>query len=196
MGKVVVIEHVTLDGVMQAPGRPDEDRRGGFRHGGWATERQDPLMQQVMGERMSSAWALLLGRTTYADFADYWPKQGANPFTEALDQVRKYVVSTTATEPLPWQNSTLLTGEPTEEVAGLKKRLDEKLVVFGSGLLVRSLLERALVDELVLMIHPIVLGSGRRLFADTGNDLAAHRLTDSRATGSGVIIAVYGRADT
>src|SRR5215831_5335929 len=95
MGKVIVIEHLTLDGVMQAPGGADEDLRDGFRHGGWATRNQDPTMQEVMGAHMSSAWSLLAGRTTYERFADYWPKQAPNPFTEALDRIRKYVVSTT-----------------------------------------------------------------------------------------------------
>src|SRR5919201_1988554 len=119
MGKVIVIEHLTLDGVMQAPGHPDEDPRDGFRHGGWAVRRQDPTMQQVMGAHMTSTWSLLVGRTTYQRFADYWPEQEPNPFTEALNRVRKYVASMTLTEPLPWQNSTLLTGDAGEAVAGL-----------------------------------------------------------------------------
>jgi dihydrofolate reductase len=191
MGKVIVIEHVTLDGVMQAPGHPDEDPRDGFQHGGWAIRGQDPAMQEAMGARMSSAWSLLAGRTTYERFADYWPKQEPNPFTEALNRVQKYVASTTLTEPLPWQNSTLLKGDAADAVARLKEELDENLVVFGSGVLVRSLMPRNLVDEFVLLTHPLVLGSGRRLFPASGLSPSAFRLVDSATTGTGVIIATY-----
>jgi dihydrofolate reductase len=153
-------------------------------------------MQQVMGAHMSSSWWLLAGRTTYQRFAEYWPQQEANPFTEALNRVRKYVASTTLSEPLPWPNSTLLTGEVTEAVAVLRERSAENLVVFGSGVLVRSLLPRRLVDELVLLIHPLTLGSGRRLFPDSGASLSAYRLVDQTATGTGVIIASYRPAGT
>jgi dihydrofolate reductase len=191
LGKVIVIEQLTLDGVMQAPGHPDEDPRDGFEHGGWATQRQDPAMQEAMGARMSSAWSLLAGRTTYERFADYWPKQEPNPFTEALNAAQKYVVSTTLTDPLPWRNSTLIKGDAAEAVAGLKRELDENLVVFGSGVLVRSLLPHDLVDELLLLIHPLVLGSGRRLFQDTGSSPSAFELVDSATTGTGVLMATY-----
>lgn len=190
MGRVIVIEHLTLDGVMQSPGSLDEDPRDGFRHGGWANRGQDPAMQEVMGARMSSTWSLLAGRTTYEQFADYWPKQAPNPFTEALTRVQKYVASTTLTEPLAWQNSTLLKGDAADAVAGLKGEPGE-LVVFGSGVLVRSLMRRDLVDEFVLLIHPLVLGAGRRLFPDSGADLSAFQLVDSTTTGTGVIIATY-----
>jgi dihydrofolate reductase len=191
LGKVIVIEHLTLDGVMQAPGSSDEDPRDGFEQGGWANQRQDPAMQEVMGARMSSAWALLTGRTTYEQFADYWPKQEPNPFTEALNSVQKYVASTTLTEPLPWQNSTLLKGDVANAVAGLKRELGENLVVFGSGVLVRSLLPHDLVDELVLLIHPLVLGSGRRLFPETGSSPSAFELVEAETTGTGMVIATY-----
>ncbi|HSZ31576.1 MAG TPA: dihydrofolate reductase family protein [Pseudonocardiaceae bacterium] len=191
MGKVIVIEHLTLDGVMQAPGHPDEDPRDGFEHGGWANRRQDPAMREVMGAHMSSVWSLLAGRTTYERFADYWPKREPNPFTEALDRVQKYVASTTLTEPLPWQNSILLKDDAADAVARLKKELGENLVVFGSGVLVRSLMPRDLVDEFVLLIHPLVLGSGRRLFPDTGSNLSAFQLVDSATTGTGVVIGTY-----
>jgi dihydrofolate reductase len=191
MGKVIAIEHLTLDGVMQAPGHPDEDPRDGFRHGGWASRSQDPVMQEVMGARMSSAWSLLAGRTTYERFADYWPKQPPNPFTEGLNNAQKYVASTTLAEPLPWQNSTLLRGDAADAVAGLKREVDENLVVFGSGVLVRSLLPHNLIDEFVLLIHPLVLGSGRRLFPSSGSSLYAYRLADSMTTATGVIIATY-----
>jgi len=191
MGKVVVIEHLTLDGVMQAPGHSDEDPRDGFEHGGWASQRQDPAMQGFMGARMSSAWSLLAGRTTYERFADYWPKQEPNPFTEALNGVQKYVASTTLTEPLPWQNSTLLKGDVVDAVARLRRELGENLVVFGSGVLVRSLLPHDLVDELVVLIHPLVLGSGRRLFPDNRSSPSAFELADSATTGTGVLMATY-----
>jgi dihydrofolate reductase len=191
MGKVIVIEHLTLDGVMQAPGHPDEDPRDGFQRGGWANRGQDPAMQEVMAAHMSSAWSLLAGRTTYERFADYWPKQEPNPFTEALNRVHKYVASTTLTEPLPWQDSTLLKGDAAGAVARLREDLDENLVVFGSGVLVRSLMPRNLVDEFVLLIHPLVLGSGRRLFPSSGSDLFAFRLIDSATTATGVMIGTY-----
>jgi dihydrofolate reductase len=191
MGRVIAIEHVTLDGVMQAPGHPEEDPRDGFQHGGWANRSQDPAMQEVIGARMSSAWSLLAGRTTYERFADYWPKQEPNPFTEALNNVQKYVASTTLTEPLTWQNSTLLRGDAADAVARLKEELDENLVVFGSGVLVRSLMPGNLVDEFVLLIHPLVLGSGRRLFPNTGPNQSAFHLVGSATTGTGVIIATY-----
>lgn len=193
MGKVIVIEHLTLDGVMQAPGHPEEDPRDGFQHGGWANRSQDPAMQEVMGARMSSTWSLMAGRTTYERFADFWPKQEPNPFTEALNRIQKYVASTTLTEPLAWQNSTMLKGDAGDAVVRLKEELDENLVVFGSGMLVRSLMPRHLIDEFVLLIHPLVLGSGRRLFPESGSDLSAFQLVDSAATGTGVIIATYQR---
>jgi dihydrofolate reductase len=191
MGRIIVIEHLTLDGVMQAPGTLDEDLRDGFQHGGWGNRNQDPAMQKVMSASMSSVWSLLIGRATYEHFADYWPKQAPNPITESLDNVQKYVASTTLTEPLAWQNSTLLKGDAADAVSRLKEELRENLVVFGSGVLVRSLLSRDLVDELVLMVHPLVLGAGRRLFADSGSDLSAFRLTGSETTDTGVIIATY-----
>ena len=191
MGRLIVFEHLTLDGVMQSPGSADEDPRDGFRHGGWANRSQDPAMQKAMSTSMSSAWSLLAGRTTYEQFADYWPEQAPNPFAEALGRVRKYVASTTLTEPLTWQNSILLTGDAVDAVSRLKEELRENLVVFGSGVLVRSLLPRHLVDTLVLMIYPLVLGSGRRLFPDSGSSLSAFRLVDSATTDTGVIIATY-----
>jgi len=194
VGRVVVIEHLTLDGVMQAPGHPDEDPRDGFAHGGWANRAQDPVMQQAMGARMSPAWSLLLGRVTYQRFADYWPRQRPNPFTEALDRVDKYVASTTLREPLPWQNSALLGEEAVRAVAALREERPENLVVFGSGVLVRSLMGHGLVDEVVLLVHPLVLGSGRRLFPETGTPPAELRLVDATATRTGAVVAVYRTA--
>ena len=190
MSRVVVINHLTLDGVMQAPGRPDEDRRGGFEHGGWSPPYGDAVMGSVMGERMAGGGALLLGRRTYEDFAAFWPNQKDNPFTEVLDNIQKYVASTTLEEPLPWSNSTLLGGDAADAVARLKKEPGKDLAVLGSGELVQSLMRNDLVDEFVLMIHPLVLGSGRRLFTD-GGAFAALRLVDSKATTTGVVIATY-----
>ncbi len=193
MRKVVVISNLTLDGVMQAPGRPDEDLRGGFEHGGWALPYNDAVMGRVMGEGMAQGGALLLGRRTYEDFAGFWPNQKDNPFTEVLDNRQKYVASTTLEEPLPWRNSTLLKGDAAEAVARLKEQLSEDLAVLGSGELVRSLMRRDLVDEFVLLIYPLVLGAGRRLFTEDGQ-LAALRLVDTVTTTTGVVIATYRRA--
>jgi len=190
MRKVVVFTSLTLDGVMQAPGRPDEDTRGGFEHGGWALPYNDEVMGKVLAENMAGAGPLVLGRRTYEDFYGFWPKQTGNPFTEVLDSTRKYVASTTLAEPLPWRNSTLLEGDAADAVAGLKQQPGKDLTVLGSGELVQSLRRRDLVDEYVLLIHPLVLGTGRRLFPD-GGGLATLRLTGSTATTTGVLIATY-----
>ena len=190
MSSVVVLEHLTLDGIMQAPGRSDEDRRGGFRHGGWAQPRTDDVMGRVLGEQMARTGALLLGRRTFEDFAGYWPRQEGNPFREALAGIRKYVASTTLREPLGWSNSVLLTGDAGDAVAELRRQPGPDLVVMGSGELSGSLLRRGLVDEYLLMIHPLVLGSGRRLFPDDGLP-AEFRLTDGTTTSTGVLLARY-----
>jgi dihydrofolate reductase len=190
MRKVVVFTSVTLDGVMQAPGRPDEDTRGGFGHGGWALPYNDEVMGKVVAESMSGSGSLVLGRRTYEDFYGFWPEQTGNPFTEVLDNTRKYVASTTLAEPLPWRNSTLLEGDAADAVARLKQEPGRDLTVLGSGELVQSLRRRDLVDEYVLLVHPLVLGSGRRLFPDGGGP-ADLRLTGSTATTTGVIIATY-----
>ena len=190
MSRVVVTNHVTLDGVMQAPGRPDEDVRGGFDRGGWALPNNDPVMGRVMGEGMAQPGALLLGRRTYEDFASFWPHQKDNPYTEVLDNRQKYVASTTLSEPLPWKNSTLLGGDAAEAVADLKRRSGQDLTILGSGELIQSLRRRNLIDEYVLLIHPLVLGRGRRLFPD-GASPANLRLVDSVTTTTGVMIATY-----
>jgi dihydrofolate reductase len=191
MSKVVVINNLTLDGVMQAPGRPDEDTRDGFEHGGWAVmPNDDPEIGRAMGARMAEAGPLLLGRRTYEDFAGFWPSQKDNPFTEVLNNVEKYVASTTLEEPLPWQNSRLLKGDAADAVARLKEQPGKDIAVLGSGELVQSLMRRNLVDEYVLLIHPLVLGSGRRLFPD-GCPFAALRLVDTVTTRTGVVITTY-----
>jgi dihydrofolate reductase len=189
MAKITVINHLTLDGVMQAPGRPDEDTRGGFDHGGWATANNDEVMGRVLGEHMTGG-PLLLGRRTYEDFYGFWPKQTDSPFREALDSVEKHVASTTLSEPLPWNNSTLLEGVLPDAVARLKERADRDIVVLGSGELIRSLIPHGLIDRYVLMIHPLVLGTGHRLFGE-GSALGALRLLDSVTTTKGVLIATY-----
>jgi dihydrofolate reductase len=193
MGKVVVVNHLTLDGVMQAPSGTDEDRRGGFAHGGWAVPYGDEVMGRVMGEHMAVPGALLLGRWTYEAFAAYWPHQSDNPFTPVLNARQKYVASNTLSEPLPWENSTLLSGDAAAAVAELKAARGDRLAVLGSGRLIQSLLRADLVDELLLTIHPIVLGSGQRLFPDGGAP-ATFALADSTPTTTGVIIATYRRA--
>jgi dihydrofolate reductase len=185
MAELVVTENVTLDGVMQAPGRPDEDTRGDFTAGGWAVPYADPIAMAEAGKAMSTSSALLLGRRTYEDFYGHWPKQtDGNPFTDVLNEAPKYVLSRTLSS-APWQNSTVLTD--VEEVAELKSALTGDLVVLGSGALVRSL--GTLVDRLVLSIYPLVLGTGLRLELPA----APFRLASSVTTGTGVIIASYVR---
>jgi dihydrofolate reductase len=185
MGELVVVEHVTLDGVMQAPGRPDEDTRGGFTAGGWAAPYMDSVAMEQAGKAMATSAALLLGRFTYLDLHEFWPKQtDDNPFTEVLNNARKYVLSTTLTA-LPWANSTLLSS--VDEVPAIKERLDGDLVVLGSGVLVESL--GALVDRYVLSTYPLALGAGQRLALPPG----AFELVSSVTTGTGVVIATYAR---
>jgi len=187
---VVVVNHVTLDGVMQAPAAP----RGGFAHGGWSVPYGDQVMGEFMGKRMSDGdGAMLFGRWTYESLRRAWTdRTDDNPFTDVLNKVQKYVVSTTLTEPLPWMNSTLLNGDAADAVSELKSRSDQQLTILGSGTLVQSLMARDLVDEFVLMIHPLVLGSGRRLFADQGS-YGSLELTESVPTTTGVLIATYRR---
>jgi dihydrofolate reductase len=188
--KVTIVEFVTLDGVMQAPGRPDEDTRNGFVHGGWGGRYSDHVMAAEMGKRMArSAGALLFGRRTYEDFYKVWPNRiDGNPFTDVLNRTKKYVASRTLTEPLPWVNSVLLPGDAVDAVAELKRSGDEDLGILGSGELVKSLMRRNLIDEYLLLIHPLVLGTGRRLFGDAEVSL---ELVECVPTTKGVLIATY-----
>jgi dihydrofolate reductase len=188
MSRLVVINHLTLDGVMQAPGRADEDPRGGFEHGGWAIPNNDEVMGQAIGRHMVGG-PLLLGRVTYEALYAYWPHQTDNPFTEALNRTQKYVVSTTLTE-LPWVNSTLVSGDAAAAVAELKERSDQDIVVLGSGELIQTLRQHDLIEEYLLLIHPLVLGSGRRMFPE-GGAKGALQLVDSVASTKGVVIATY-----
>ena len=196
MSTVTVVCNLTLDGVMQAPGRPDEDRRGGFTRGGWAVPYSSDAMGRVfegMGQQAGRSGAMLLGRRTYEDFAGFWPNQPDNPFTEALNRMQKYVASATLADPLPWVNSTVLAGDAAKAVAALKDEQPEQdLVILGSGELIRSLLPHGLIDEFTLLIHPLVLGAGRRLFAE-GSETALD-LIDSVGTSTGVVLARYRRA--
>ena len=196
MSTITVVCNLTLDGVMQAPGRPDEDRRGGFTRGGWAVPYSSDAMGRVfegMGQQAGRSGAMLLGRRTFEDFAGFWPNQPDNPFTEALNRTQKYVASATLADPLPWVNSTVLAGDAAKAVAALKDEQPEQdLVILGSGELIRSLLPHGLIDEFTLLIHPLVLGAGRRLFAE-GSETALD-LVDSVGTSTGVVLARYRRA--
>ena len=190
MGKIVVVNNVTLDGVTQGLGRPDEDTRGGFEHGGWGLPYGDAVQGEAMGKAMAQTLGILMGRRTYEDFYGFWPHQTDNPYTEVLNQTPKYVASSTASEPLPWQNSTLLTGDLATEVPALRDRSDGPIAVLGSGQLVRWLTEQDLVDEYLILVHPLILGQGQRLFADAGPRREL-RLTDSVVTTTGVLIVTY-----
>jgi len=191
MGKIVTFTHVTLDGVMQAPGRPDEDTRGEFGFGGWEVRYGDEVMANVAARGIAAGSALLFGRRTYEDFYDFWPNQPQpNPFTDVLNRSKKYVASRTLSAPLPWENSTLLKGDAGESVAELRESSEQDLVVLGSGDLIETLIRHDLIDEYTVLIHPLVLGTGRRLFAE-GGPRATLQLVDSKITTTGVVIAVY-----
>jgi len=179
---------VTLDGVMQGPGRPDEDTRNGFERGGWAVPRSDEAIVAKMGERMGGDRAFLFGRRTYEDLLASWNARGG-PFKDALNNARKYVASSSPATRLDWPNSTLLRGDIPAAVAELKESSGTNLVIMGSGVLIGSLMATDLIDEYLLMIHPLVLGTGRRLFA--GGTQASLRLVDSSTTSTGVLIATY-----
>lgn len=191
--RVVVVNHVSLDGVVQAPGRDDEDRRDGFAHGGWAASVDDPALGAAMGARIGPDFAWLFGRRSYEDLLGHWNAIGG-PFKDGLNGPRKYVASSRSDTELPWPNSVLLHGDVPAAVAGLRAEPGGNLVVMGSGELVRSLLPHGLVDELVLMVHPLVLGSGQRLFGPDP-DLRRFRLESATPTASGVLVAVYQAAD-
>jgi dihydrofolate reductase len=189
--RVNVLLSISLDGVIQAPGLPEEDTRGGFAHGGWAAPYNDEVMGQKMAEGMAEPGDMLFGRRTYEGFASFWPHQtDNNPFTAYLNSVTKYVVSNTLTEPLPWQNSILVSGDPAAGVAGLKETDGPNLSITGSGQLVRTLLAAGLVDELFLLVHPLVLGPGQRLFTETGA-YAELDLVESTTTTKGVVMSRY-----
>ena len=184
MRKVVASELVSLDGVM---GSPQE----------WAFSYSDDEMEQANASGMAASDALLLGRATYQEFASYWPYQNSadQPFTDYLNNTSKFVVSTTLEEPLEWQNSTLIKGDVAEEVAKLKRQPGKDIGIVGSATLVRSLLADDLLDELALMVHPIVVGRGKRLF-EQGGDQKALELVDSKTFGTGVLYLTYQLAQS
>ena len=195
MRKLIADEWVTLDGVMQAPGQADEDTSGGFRHGGWHVGYFDDIAQRRVVESVVKAGGFLLGRRTYEIFAAHWPNASEEEqvLAEPLNTKPKYVASRTLTEPLDWRNSTVLQGDVAEAVAALKQEDGEDLHVIGSGELVQTLFGQGLVDEFRLMIDPVVVGGGKRLFRDDGV-LSPLRLVDSQVTTTGVIIATYAPA--
>jgi dihydrofolate reductase len=196
MRKVIANEFMSLDGVAQAPGAGDEDPSGGFAHGGWHMQyMEDELARKWVLASIDEAGGFLLGRRTYEIFAAYWPNapEEEQVIAEPLNVKPKHVVSTTLREPLLWQNSTLLEGDVATAVAALKHAEGGDLHVIGSTELVRTLIEHDLVDELRLMIDPVVLGGGKRIFRDDGL-LRQLRLVDGQVTGSGAILATYATA--
>ncbi len=191
MRTITAIENVTLDGVVQAPGRPDEDPRDGFAHGGWAAPyAADPVQREAYGELLRGGPELLLGRWTYELLHASWAGRTDNPFSPFLDAARKHVVGRSGPEPLVWARSTPY--RDLDAVAALRASAGPDLTVMGSGTLVRALLAAGLLDGLVLLVHPLVLGSGRRLFADAGPP-ATLALKAATPTGAGVLIAHYVR---
>jgi dihydrofolate reductase len=189
MGKLVVNTFTSLDGVMQAPGMPEEDREGGFDHGGWQVPYFDEESGQVMAEGMATIDALLLGRKTYEIFAGYWPYAPADDPTAALlNSVPKYVASRTLNA-VAWNNSTLLEGDLADEVARLKETYNE-IHSAGSGNLVQSLMQQELIDQYNLWVYPVLLGNGKRLFGD-GTIPTALRLVESRTFGNGAVLLSY-----
>ena len=193
MGMLMVTEFVTLDGVAQAPGGPEEDPEDGFTHGGWQAPLMDPESGAVMFEQAESMDALLLGRRTYEIFADYWPTAPEEiPFTGLLNSVPKYVASRTLAEPLDWQGSTVVGESLADDVTALKERHDE-IHVIGSLDLVQSLLRPGLVDRLNLWLYPLVLGTGKQVFAD-GTVPAVLRLVESSTYPSGLLHLTYDLA--
>ena len=195
MRKLIATEWTTLDGVIQAPGHPDEDRDGGFEHGGWHLQYFDDISRAWVVEGYAEAGGFVFGRRTYESLAAYWPNASEEEQVIAipLNTKPKYVASTTLAAPLEWENSTLLDGDLAEAVAALKQAEGSDLHVVGSSALVHTLLEHDLVDGFRLMIDPIVLGGGKRLFPDGGPRLPL-QLADSQVTTTGATLATYLRA--
>jgi dihydrofolate reductase len=189
MRKLIVSTFLTLDGVMQAPGGPEEDDRGGFAHGGWSVTYWDEYMGQVMGEAMSRPFGLVLGRRTYDIFAAYWPHAPEEAGAKPLNEATKYVASR-GHPTLEWSNSLLIEGDAVEGIAALKNEDGPELQVHGSGNLIQTLLRHNLIDEYRLWIFPLVIGSGQRLFSD-GTIPAALKLVDSKVSTTGVMIGTY-----
>ncbi len=194
MRKLIILSFITLDGVMQAPGGPEEDPTGGFKYGGWVAGYFDDFLGKVMDKQMSKPFDLLLGRKTYEIFAAHWPyvKTNEDPIAAAMNNAKKYVASKTLKK-LDWSNSELIKGDVAKEVKKLKEQDGPEIQVHGSGNLIQTLLKHDLVDELWLKIFPITLGKGKRLFAE-GTIPGAFELLESKISPSGVIVASYARA--
>ncbi|HVC58681.1 MAG TPA: dihydrofolate reductase family protein [Candidatus Acidoferrales bacterium] len=191
MRKIIVLTFITLDGVMQAPGGPEEDANGNFKYGGWSFPYWDDSLAQVMGEQMGKPFALLLGRKTYEIFAAHWPKQ-TDAVAAQLNNATKYVVSKTLNN-ADWKNTVIVKGDAVKEIKELKLQDGPDLQVHGSANMIQTLLKNDLVDEFWLKIYPLVLGNGKRLFAE-GTIPANLRLVYSKVTPKGVIVANYQRA--
>lgn len=189
MRKIITITHVTLDGIMQAPGGPDEDTRGGFTHGGWAMLFSDKVGGEALREIMSGEFDLLLGRRTYEIFAAYWPYAGENPIAKAFNKAAKYVVTHTLGH-LDWSNSHRIDGDVVDAIRRLKASDGPDLHVWGSGNLLQTLIAADVVDELRVWIYPVVLGTGQRLF-EKGLPPRGLTLVESRSTSKGVLLNTY-----
>ena len=194
MRKLIVLSFITLDGVMQAPGGPEEDPTGGFKYGGWVAGYFDDFLGKLMEKQMNKPFNLLLGRRTYEIFAAHWPyvKTDEDPFAASMNKAKKYVGSKTLKR-LDWSNSELIKGDVAKEVKKLKEQDGPDIQVHGSGNLIQTLLKHDLVDELWLKIFPITLGKGKRLFAE-GTIPAGFKLLESETLPNGVIVASYARA--
>jgi dihydrofolate reductase len=190
MRKIIVLEHISLDGVIQAPGGPDEDRSGGFAYGGWSAPYLDEIVGKALSKQLNSPFDLLLGRKTFDIWAAFWPQHG--DVWPAVNTATKYVASNTMTSH-EWQPSVFLNGDIAEKVARLKQEQGPDLHVWGSGNLLQTLIKHDLVDTFWLMLYPITLGAGKRLFAD-GTIPAAFKLTESIVGSNGVIVGNYARA--
>jgi dihydrofolate reductase len=190
MRKLTVIDFLSLDGVMQAPGQPDEDTEGGFKHGGWAIPYHDEELAESVAESMSATDAYLFGRKTYENFAAYWPTAPREiPFTDHLNNTAKYVVSKTLKNP-EWQNTTVINGDVVEKVRKLKYQPGKNIAVLGSGELVQTLIRNDLVDEYFLTVYPIVLGGGKKLFREF-EEIKPLELVDSKTSSTGGVLLTY-----
>lgn len=191
MRKLIVLSMITLDGVIQGPGGPEEDTSGGFKYGGWVAPYDDDVVGEVIRAQMSERFDLLLGRKTYDIWAAYWPYH--EDIWPGINKVTKYVASHDTSLKLSWENSVLLSGDIAEEVKKLKNENGSDLHVYGSGNLIQTLLKNDLVDELWFKIYPVTLGCGKRLFTE-GTIPAAFKLTESKISPMGVIVANYKRS--
>ena len=193
-GKLTLTTFLTLDGVMQAPGGPNEDQSGNFQHGGWLVPYVDDVMFRIVGQRFGNADAFVLGRKTYQIFAAYWPRitDPADPVASALNRLPKYVASKTL-QKTEWHNSSLIRGDLGGQVAELKRRYPREIQIHGSGDLAQTLIARDLVDEYHLWLYPVILGTGKRLFA-SGTVPAALTLAETTTTSTGVVVSIYRRA--